>query len=142
MHFVNYIILRSFINGIASTLIKYIFFVCWEKICFESIMWQSDIHEKNGTEEGSPHNQKIPIIKVLNYQGPDYWGSNLKTSDTLNPSDMLNVCNQQLWHSTFKENWSSDYIIMGHLHKLNNQFETVVIIPGNLHHSHWLPIYR
>ena len=40
-------------------------------------------------------------------------------------------------YSTFKENWSSDYIIMGHLHKLNNQFETVVIIPGNLHHSHW-----
>ena len=98
MHFVNYIILRSFINGIASTLIEYIFFVCWEKICFESIMWQSDIHEKNGTEEGSPHNQKIPIIKVLNYQGPDYWGSNLKTSETLNPSDVLNVCNQQLWH--------------------------------------------
>ena len=59
----------------------------------------SDIHEKNGTKEGSPHNQKIPIIKVLNYQGPDYRGSNLKTSDTLNPSDMLNVCNQQLWHT-------------------------------------------
>ena len=99
MHFVNYIILQSCIDGIAPTLIEYIFFVCWEKICFVSIVWQkSDIHEKNGTKEGSPHNWKIPIIKVLNYQGPDYRGSNLKTSDTLNPSDMLNVCNQQLWH--------------------------------------------
>ena len=28
-----------------------------------------------------------------NYQGPDYWDSNLKTSGTLSRSDTLNVCN-------------------------------------------------
>ena len=33
-----------------------------------------------------------------NYRDPDYRGSNLKTSGTYSWSDMLNVCNYQLWY--------------------------------------------
>ena len=59
------------------------------KICCESIMWQSDVHEKMGPEK---KNEKFDN-QSSNYQCSDYQSSNLKTSDNLSWCDALTVFN-------------------------------------------------
>ena len=52
-------------------------------------MWQSDVHEKMGSEK---KNEKFDN-QSSNYQCPDYQSSNLKISDTLSWCDALTVFN-------------------------------------------------
>ena len=63
----NHIILWGCINGIVSTLIEYIFFVCWENFLwiYHVTRWCS---WKNRTREGSPYKVQIIEVQIIKVQ--------------------------------------------------------------------------